>query len=178
MVAALGVAKRPVPNYLQALSDTYLPPAKTAQVAFAMHCFWTGEMKLGQLEGVLTTEAGWIEGHEVTLVHYDPARVSLQALVKKAHTDSCAAHVYLGKADQKLKVPQERVSVVDLSQAYRKARASDQKRQLQGTVFARISQLKPVARPFTKRRSPTVFLPFGNSVGKNSLPDLSDPLPC
>ncbi|MFT4642099.1 MAG: hypothetical protein ACI8T1_005445 [Verrucomicrobiales bacterium] len=139
MVAALGVAKRPVPNYLQALSDTYLPPAKTAQVAFAMHCFWTGEMKLGQLEGVLTTEAGWIEGHEVTLVHYDPARVSLQALVKKAHTDSCAAHVYLGKADQKLKVPQERVSVVDLSQAYRKPRASDQKRQLQGTVFARIS---------------------------------------
>ena len=33
-----------------------------------MHCFWTGEMKLGQLKGVLETEAGFIGGHEVTLV--------------------------------------------------------------------------------------------------------------
>ena len=50
---------------------------KIARVAFAQYCFWTGEMKLGQIEGVVRTEAGYFQGQEVTLVEYEPARISL-----------------------------------------------------------------------------------------------------
>ena len=108
MIAALGKANRPVPNFLQALSGAYQTPSETAQIALAMHCFWTGEMRLGQFDGVLTTEAGWIDGREVTLVTYDPTRLSLESLVKKAHKESCAAHIYLGKAPKGLQFVRNR----------------------------------------------------------------------
>ena len=56
----------------------------SARVAFAQYCFWTGEMELGQIAGVLRTEAGYFQGREVTLVDYDPAQVSLESLVHRA----------------------------------------------------------------------------------------------
>jgi peptide methionine sulfoxide reductase MsrA len=37
----------------------------TKRVAFGQHCFWTGEMKLGQIEGVVRTEAGYIAGRKL-----------------------------------------------------------------------------------------------------------------
>lgn len=42
-----------------------------------MCCLWTGEMALGQIDGVITTEAAFMAGREVTLVKYDPAVISL-----------------------------------------------------------------------------------------------------
>jgi len=53
---------------------------QTKRVAFAQSCFWTGEMKLGQIEGVVRTEAGFFKGREVTLVEYAPGQVSLEDL--------------------------------------------------------------------------------------------------
>ncbi len=35
------------------------------QAVFAMYCFWTGEMKLGKIDVVITTEAGFMAGREV-----------------------------------------------------------------------------------------------------------------
>jgi hypothetical protein len=67
MIQALEVAGRPVPDYLRVTayeSDT----ESQHRVAFAQHCFWSGEAALGQVPGVIATEAGWMEGREVTLV--------------------------------------------------------------------------------------------------------------
>lgn len=98
---------------------------KISRIALSQFCFWTGELEIGGIEGVVRTEAGWLDGHEVTLVDYDEAVIKQDALVKKAKAASCANKVYSGKA----------------LASYRTARKSDQKRQLQGTAFAKIPNL-------------------------------------
>jgi Thioredoxin-like len=90
----------------------------TKRVAIAQYCFWEGEMKIGAIEGVKRTEAGFLDGNEVTLVDYDPAEISLDDLTKKAKAAGVASQIFTNQ------------------QGYKKAPASDQKRQLQGTKYA------------------------------------------
>ncbi len=106
----------------------------TARVAFCQFCFWTGERKIGALPGVLTTEAGFIDGREVTLATYDPARLSLEALAQKAGEAGVATSVYL---DDPSLLPGSKKLV-----GYRPAPQSDQKRQIQGTPFEQL-ELSP-----------------------------------
>ena len=68
MAATLEKMARPVPLYLKNLileEDS----KNLRQIAFAMFCFWTGEYTLGKIDGVVTTEAGFFEGREVSLMH-------------------------------------------------------------------------------------------------------------
>lgn len=115
------------------------PVTKTNRVAFAQYCFWTGEMKLGQVEGVVRTEAGFIQGHEVTLVDYDPARISLEQLAGRAKQAAVADRLHLPAATE---VPGADIAGVPIGASldgnYRIAPASDQKKQLEGTPFATI----------------------------------------
>jgi hypothetical protein len=90
------------------------------RVAFAQHCFWTGEMVLGGIDGVARTEAGFLGGYEVTLVDYDPAEIALADLTNKAKAADVATQVFTSL------------------EGYRKAPESDQKRQLRGTQYARM----------------------------------------
>ena len=99
--------------------------ATSSQVALSQACFWTGELAIGGINGVLKTEAGWLDGREVTLVNYNPKVVSEAEVIKQAKAQSCADKVYRGSS----------------LKSYRAARNSDQKRQLQGTPFAKISGL-------------------------------------
>ena len=101
--------------------------ASPSMVALSQYCFWTGELAIGGIEGVIKTEAGWLNGKEVTLVSYDKSVVSESEVVKQAKAQSCANDVYRGEA----------------LKSYRAARQSDQKRQLQGTKFASIKDLTP-----------------------------------
>jgi hypothetical protein len=64
---ARHAAHRPVPRYLPALAMEQ-DVSKHKCLAFAMFCYWIDEYELGKIEGVISTEAGWLEGHEVTLV--------------------------------------------------------------------------------------------------------------
>ncbi len=100
------------------------------QLALAQRCFWTGELRLGEIEGVLRTEAGWMEGREVTLVDYDPKLISREDLIAQAKAISCADKVYSGPA----------------LAGYKVAKESDQKKQLQGTAFAKLQGLGPYQR--------------------------------
>ena len=83
MIQALKAAKRPVPKYLEALAQQSTDGKAVA--AFAMPCFWSGEVALGGIEGVVATEAGWLERREVVLVTYCTDAVALEDLVKKSH---------------------------------------------------------------------------------------------
>lgn len=116
------------------------PSTKTHQrVAFAQYCFWTGEMKFGQIEGVVRTEAGYFQGHEVTLVDFDPARISLQELAAKARQDGVGDRVYLPAGAPALGRQISGVTVgAPLDRSYRTAPADDQKKQLEGTPYARL----------------------------------------
>ncbi len=112
----------------------------TKRVAFAQSCFWTGEMMLGQIEGVVRTEAGFFKGREVTLVDYAPAQVTLEDLTRQARQAGVADTVYLDADSQR---SLKGVSIEQLlDKSYRAAPASDQKKQLEGTPFAHL-QLTP-----------------------------------
>ena len=52
--------------------------------AFGMYCFWTGEMNLGSIEGVVKTEAGFLDGREVTRVWYHNQALSLDELARQS----------------------------------------------------------------------------------------------
>ncbi|HEV2094940.1 MAG TPA: hypothetical protein VGQ82_00400 [Chthoniobacterales bacterium] len=110
--------------------------AATKRVAFGQYCFWTGEMKLGQIEGVVRTEAGFFKGREVTLVEYAPERLALEDLARQAKRAGVADAVHLDAGSQRslAGVPTGQ----PLDGTYRAAPASDQKKQIQGTPFARL----------------------------------------
>lgn len=135
MILALDQAKRPIPRYLSLLQAEHATELKSA--AFSMYCFWTGEMKLGQIEGVVTSEAGFIGAHEVTLLRYDPKTISLTKLIEAATKVDCANGVYLPSGDFK-SISNKRLPLATLS-GYRAAPASDQKKQLSGTNVSHLN---------------------------------------
>lgn len=135
MITTLTKSKRPVPAYLSLLAAEHSPRLK--QAVFSMYCFWTGEMALGQIDGVVTTEVGFMGGREVTLVRYDPAVISLPKLIAAAEKVECANAVHVPAADLG-DTKGSRLNVGPIS-GYRAAPASDQKKQMQGTAAARLA---------------------------------------
>lgn len=96
-------------------------------------------MTFGQFDGVVRTQAGYFQGHEVTLVEFDPARISLEQLAGKAKKAGVADRVYLPAG---MAAPGREIAGVTvgapLDGRYRTAPASDQKKQLEGTPYARL----------------------------------------
>lgn len=86
MKAALAKATTPAP--------TPTKPAPTQRIAFAQACFWEGQRKLGVIKGVTQTEAGFLDGHEVTLVDFDPKIISSDQLTSKAQAAGVATKTY------------------------------------------------------------------------------------
>lgn len=135
MIATLTQAKRPVPAYLTLLAAEHSPELKEA--VFAMYCFWTGEMALGQIDGVVTTEAGYMDGHEVTRVKYEPAVISLPQLIAAAEKVECANAVSVPSADfSSAKTSRLKIGIIS---GYRTAPVSDQKKQIGGTAAENLS---------------------------------------
>lgn len=162
MVTALEKARQPVPAKLRALAGkTALqgtqplpsmaanlsalvfaasqPEPKTA--AFAMFCFWDGEAKLGRLDGVLTTEAGWLDGREVVKLTYDPDKLAWADLVRAAEKADCAHRIHAPGRSQLAATAElsRRPAVLYQEKAYRKAKASDQKRVLMASPWRELS---------------------------------------
>ncbi len=55
-------------------------------------------MKLGQIEGVVRTEAGFIGGRDVTLVEYAPEQLALEELARRAKQSGVAMRFISMKA--------------------------------------------------------------------------------
>lgn len=129
MIATLTKSKRPVPGYLSVLASEQSAGLK--QAVFSMSCFWIGEMELGKIDGVITTEAGFMAGREVTAVRYDPTVVSLPELIAGAEKVKCANAVWVPAADLEM-AKASRLLIGKIS-GYQLAPASDQKKQIGGT---------------------------------------------
>lgn len=122
-----------------------------------MHCFWTGEMQLGAIDGVVNTEAGWIGNREVTLVTYHTDHIKLTDLITKAAAIDCAHTIYLKTdAERKLASDNKKLKISILDRRYRKAKADDQKKQIQGTIYSKL-KLSPIqatkVNAFARRNS-------------------------
>lgn len=127
----------PIPETLKLLKlDSQKKKHNT--IALAMHCFWTGEMHLGAIDGVVTTEAGFYDKKEVTLVTYHTDTIDLKTLIQKAAKVKCANKIYL-KTDQEIKLAKSFTKLKTaqlIIKDYRPAKIADQKKQLADTPFA------------------------------------------
>jgi len=95
MIQALVFQSDDVPQYLQLLKEELEAEQTGIETAtFSMYCFWTGEKKLADVDGVLETQAGWMNGREVVEVKYNPIKISYDNLVTEAKEAKCASHVF------------------------------------------------------------------------------------
>ena len=98
MLHALDLQSKVPPTYLELLGQELRAEVTgTEKVNFSMYCFWTGEKELGQIEGVVSTRPGFMDGREVVEVEYDPLLVSMTDLTKKAKAVRCAGNVYVNE---------------------------------------------------------------------------------
>jgi hypothetical protein len=101
MVFALQKEEKEIPTYLNLLKQSLEAAASGTETAtFSMYCFWTGEKKLGNVEGVLETQPGFMNGQEVVEVKYNPVLISYENLVEEAKQASCASHVFTENKNQ------------------------------------------------------------------------------
>lgn len=84
MKTALGKANKSTPEYMKLLGSELTSATDTKETYFKMYCFWTGEKHLGKVDGVLSTEAGFMGGHEVVKVKFDPNIVNQSKLTAHA----------------------------------------------------------------------------------------------
>jgi len=135
MVAALEKGDRPVPGYLRDLVAE-LSAARSERATFAMHCFWSGEACLGEIDGVLGSRAGWLDGREVVEVRFDPAVLSYEGLLGEAHRRGCSDRVLTHSDAQQRAAAEVFGDRVVRVRAYASpAQESDQKRALLGTPY-------------------------------------------
>ncbi|MEM6279334.1 MAG: thioredoxin family (seleno)protein [Verrucomicrobiota bacterium] len=142
MLEALSAANRLSPKYLEALAGVEVAK-EPAEAAFAMFCYWTGEYRLGGLHGVITTEAGWLAGREVTRVVWDRSVLRFDELLAEAVKYDCADAVFTQDPRDAEVAANGRLRVGRLDESYRHAKVSDQKRQISGTPFEKLN-LSPV----------------------------------
>lgn len=92
MADALFRQGTPMPPYMAMLKAALAPPndAHTAAAYFKMYCFWSGERHMGAAPGVVATEPGFADGHEVVKVWYDTQATSAKRLAAHARQAQCA----------------------------------------------------------------------------------------
>ena len=85
MAQALINRKTTIPGYMEVLGlELTAADAPVKEAYYQMYCFWSGEHHLGNNAAVLTTEPGFLNGHEVVKVKYDPSRANATQLAKYA----------------------------------------------------------------------------------------------
>jgi hypothetical protein len=87
--------KRRAPAWLKSYAEELaLRAAGVATLEFHVSCFWEGEVGFAACDGVLSTEAGVVDGSEIVRVVYAPSRVAFDALIRFAATSTCAKRVF------------------------------------------------------------------------------------
>lgn len=92
METALIKEKKALPEYMKVLgTELSFAKPQTKEKYYSMYCFWTGEKNFGEVEGVLSAEAGFMNHKEVVKVTYDPRIVKENKLDQYAQQNSCKA---------------------------------------------------------------------------------------
>ena len=101
MTAAMKTAKITVPSWLGLLEDeASAAQGSTSQATFHMYCFWSGESKLGDIDGVVSSKTGFKDGREVVQVTYDTGKTSYGALLAEARKRGAADGVYAASDEE------------------------------------------------------------------------------
>ncbi|MDJ0975451.1 MAG: VPGUxxT family thioredoxin-like (seleno)protein, type 2 [Planctomycetota bacterium] len=131
---AMRKAKIDVPRWL-ALEAKALDADRLETATFAMYCYWEGERRLGSLDGVVTTEAGWLNKQEVVDVRFDPEVISFEKLLQTARDVKCLHNVY-ARTDAQVEVAKKaKVKVERSDEASTPAKDKDRHYYLKKSLF-------------------------------------------
>ncbi|MEM1327853.1 MAG: VPGUxxT family thioredoxin-like (seleno)protein, type 2 [Bacteroidota bacterium] len=91
----IHILKNP-PSYLRILQEELLAVAGgTKTTTLSMYCFWSGELNIGAIEGVVATELGFMHGREVVQVEYSPIITDYATIIKTANAAKCADRAFV-----------------------------------------------------------------------------------
>lgn len=103
MVVVMTKQKIKIPEYLNLLQLELAAEQSGIETTYlSMYCFWSGEKKLAEIDGIVKTQAGFMGGREVVKVDFAPDVIAYEDLLKKARTKSCASHVFSNDLHQQL----------------------------------------------------------------------------
>lgn len=103
IIKVLEKEKKEIPNYLSLLQEELTAQDGGIQTTYlSMYCFWTGEKKIAEIDGVVETQAGFMDGREVVKVDFSSEVLTYEKLLNQAKTKSCASHVYTDNLHQQL----------------------------------------------------------------------------
>lgn len=88
MNTALLKRNNKIPGYAELLEQEF--SSSTAEAVLGMYCFWSGEKHIGNLNGVISTEAGFMGGHEVVKIKYDPSITNATSISRSSKKVKCA----------------------------------------------------------------------------------------
>lgn len=101
MVDALTKNQRVIPKYLDLLQTEWNGQENGSEEAYlSMYCFWTGEKELAKLEGILSTEAGFMHGREVVKFSFDPTKTDLNTISTTANKVKCGDALFTNQKSQ------------------------------------------------------------------------------
>ena len=170
LISSLVKYGKEVPVYLSLLREELQSSNNQSEFAISMYCFWSGERELAGIKGVVSTEAGFMDGREVVKVVYDEDQTSVDDIYKQARKAKCADNVYLpdGTSQQVFK---------DAKQ-YSKYRKDPQTKyylynsDLKYVPMLPIQELK-VNQALATRQDPTEFLSPNQLAFLDNLPSLN-----
>ncbi|MFT4568424.1 MAG: hypothetical protein ACI9FN_003393 [Saprospiraceae bacterium] len=95
MIKVVQETNREIPNYVRSLERELRANEEGSEEAYlSMYCFWTGEKEIARIDGVLSTEAGYMHGKEVVKVTWDKNVTNLERIAKGASRVKCADKVF------------------------------------------------------------------------------------
>ncbi len=162
MITALENDNKAVPPYLSLLAqELNVNNGRSERAVFAMHCFWVGEGKLANVNGVISTKPGFMGGHEVVELEFNPDIISYGDLVNKAKSQNVARHIFTENTEQS-SIAKEIVGESSVSPKTTFRADSRPKYYLSGTSYKYVpmtnTQLARVNAAIGGLQSPIVFL--------------------
>lgn len=148
MSASLAAAKQTVPLWWK-LAELDARATELPHAVFAMHCFWVGQARLGDLAGVADARPAFLEDLEVVDVCYDPAQISLTGLIETADRGGVADRVWVG-TDAELAMGRKAIGerAAKLGAAPRLAPESDDLRSLKASPWVKADLVRAQAVRF------------------------------
>jgi hypothetical protein len=87
--------KTKLPEYINIVGDEWYAENQKEEITMSMYCFWTGEKTYGELNGVVNTTAGFMDGKEVVKVEFNPSLTSAKHIINHGKKNKCADGVYV-----------------------------------------------------------------------------------
>lgn len=104
--AALLSTGKKIPVYLNLLEqELRAKQFGSSQTVVGMYCFWSGEKTYGKLNGVLSTNAGYMNGSEVVSIQYDPSKIGLEEIIEAGKKQNTADRIFTSENIKNSSIP-------------------------------------------------------------------------